>query len=112
MLGIDIVEVNQVKKIYDKHERLFLEKVLTLDEIDELLAKNKRLFFQHLSCFIAAKEAIFKALSDDNLFWRDITIVGLPANCTVRIKQKDYSQKIALTFSATRDIVIAQALVI
>lgn len=111
MLGIDIVEIAQVKKIYDKHERLFLEKVLTSKEIEELNTKNKRLFYQYLSFFIAAKEAIFKALSDDNLFWRDISIAGLPDKYDIRIKQKDYTQKITLTFSSTRDMVIAQAVV-
>ena len=110
MLGIDILQIEQVKKIYQKHEGLFLEKVLNAREIEELSHKNKRAFFRDLSYAIAAKEAIFKALSDDRLFWKDIMILGLPEKIDVRIRQKDYNQKIALTFSCARDMVIAQAI--
>ncbi|MEA3560857.1 MAG: 4'-phosphopantetheinyl transferase superfamily protein [Candidatus Omnitrophota bacterium] len=111
MVGIDIVETGRVKKIYQKHGLLFLKKILVKEEIKELSLKKSHYFFKGLSCYIASKEAIFKACSEDDLDWKDISIQNITKNPLIRIKKPDFKKKIMLSFAISRDIVLSQALV-
>jgi holo-[acyl-carrier-protein] synthase len=61
MIGIDIVEVERIKNVYQRHGLSFLEKLLDQQEITELPGERSRSFFIKLSCYIASKEAIYKA---------------------------------------------------
>ena len=72
MIGIDIVEVERIGNIYQKHGPLFLEKLLDEQEISELPAERNRYFLRRLSCYIASKEAIYKAYNNADLGWKDI----------------------------------------
>jgi holo-[acyl-carrier protein] synthase len=49
-----------------------LQRVFTKTEIQK--AKVKTSFYQHLAGRFAAKEAIFKAVGDNQLSWQDIQI--------------------------------------
>jgi holo-[acyl-carrier protein] synthase len=72
--GIDIVEVNRVEEAFKKWGRRFLGKIFTDREIR--YAKGKNALFQHLAARFAAKEAVFKAMGDDKLSWKDIEILN------------------------------------
>jgi len=111
MIGIDVVEIDQIKNIYEKHGRAFLDKILTVEETDELLRLHCRVLPRALGIYFAAKEAIFKAVSDDNLSWKDIVLENIMAQPRIHIRRDGWHKKISLTFSFTRDIVMAQALV-
>jgi len=111
MLGIDIVDIEQIKVVYDKHGRHFLDKILTPREINDLLKCSPKIFFHRLAYYFAAKEAVFKACGDSHLGWKDIIIRRMNPHPEVEIQRSDFRSKISLTFSATRDIVIAQAVV-
>lgn len=82
-IGIDIIEIDRIKKSIDQFGENFLKKVYTQNEIDYCLAKHNK--YQHLAARFAAKEAIYKALASgwqEHTGWQDIEIVneanGLP----------------------------------
>lgn len=112
MIGIDIVDIERVKKIYQKHGRLFLDKILNQNEISELFTKQNHKFFQYLGCYITCKEAVFKACSEDEFDWKEIQISSLGPNPQVKIKRPNFNKRLQVTFSITRDTVLAQALAV
>lgn len=78
--GIDIIEVNRIKESIEKLGDKFLNKIYTPLEIEYCSSKNK-VKYQHFAARFAAKEAIFKALSDSlenkyEINWLDIEIVN------------------------------------
>ena len=111
MIGIDIVEIERVKSIYQKHGLLFLEKILDAEEIKELSAKKNGYFFRNLSCYIASKEAIFKACSKDELDWKEISIRNISKTPLIYIKRPSFKKKIKLGFAVSRALVLSQALI-
>ncbi|MCQ9208623.1 MAG: 4'-phosphopantetheinyl transferase superfamily protein [Omnitrophica bacterium] len=112
MVGIDIVEIRQIRNIYLKHGLLFLEKVLAAEEINELPQEKNKCFFRNLSCLLASKEAIFKAYGRADLDWQDISLRNITKMPLIYIKKTDFSKKIKLSFAIDRDIVISQALIV
>lgn len=58
-IGVDIVDVNRIKKLIDKSEA-FIEKIFTEEEVSSLRERNLRPEF--VAGRFAAKEAISKAL--------------------------------------------------
>jgi len=70
--GVDITEVRRIRQACEKWGDDFLKRVFTRDEIKN--AKTKTSFYQHLAGRFAAKEAIFKAVGDNQLSWQDIQI--------------------------------------
>ncbi len=73
-LGIDIIEIDRIKKSVDEYGERFLNKIFTQNEIEYSL--NKKNKYQHLAARFAAKEAIIKALSSFNIVfnWKEIEI--------------------------------------
>lgn len=76
-IGIDIIEIERIKKSVDKFGNRFLEKVFTKKEIEYCESRANK--YQHLAARFAAKEAIAKALSyngDNGFSWQDIEIIN------------------------------------
>lgn len=78
--GVDIIEVDRIKKSIEKYGTRFLERVFTKDEIEYCNSKKSHKF-QSFAGRFAAKEATFKAISRnlDNKYsvsWKDIEIVN------------------------------------
>ena len=73
--GIDIIEIDRIAESIKKPE--FLKKIFTEKEIELCTRKNKAEFFAGR---FAAKEAIFKALSQraglEKINWLDIEILA------------------------------------
>lgn len=61
--GIDIIEVNRIQEAIEKHGELFLNKVFAKSEIEHCQDTGK-MKYQHYAARFAAKEAVFKAISD------------------------------------------------
>ena len=59
-VGIDIVEVERIKKIQQKHGEKFARKILSNDELKNFLKEKNKIHF--LAKRFAAKEAVGKAL--------------------------------------------------
>ena len=76
--GIDIIEVNRVQEAIEKHGDLFLNKVFAKSEI-EYCKNTGKMEYQHYAVRFAAKEAVFKAISDfidysKEDIWKNIVI--------------------------------------
>jgi holo-[acyl-carrier protein] synthase len=78
-LGIDIVDNNRIKKIYDKFGDKFLNKICTINEIN-YITKNKSKLIYKLANRFAAKEAFYKALGHSKYetipSWKEAEIVN------------------------------------
>jgi holo-[acyl-carrier protein] synthase len=60
-LGVDVIEVERVQKVYERQKDRFLKRVFTKEEQDYCLSKSNP--FPHLAARFAAKEAVSKAFS-------------------------------------------------
>ncbi len=74
--GVDITEVNRLRKAVERWGDSFLGRIFTDSEINN--AKKRVSFYQHLAGRFAAKEAIFKAVGDKDLGWKDLEILNDP----------------------------------
>lgn len=72
--GVDITEVRRLRQAIEKWGETFLNRVFTKEELDN--AKTRGSFYQHLAGRFAAKEAVFKALGDADLNWKDVQILN------------------------------------
>ena len=61
--GVDIIEVDRIKEAIENQGVAFLNKVYTKNEIDYCTNTGKMLY-QHYAVRFAAKEAIYKAISE------------------------------------------------
>lgn len=85
-IGIDIIEIDRIKKSVEKFGDKFLNKIYTKTELSYCLNKANK--YQHLAARFAAKEAIYKALSGDTdtvYSWQDVEIYNEP-NGLPRVK--------------------------
>ncbi|MBE3558711.1 MAG: holo-ACP synthase [Ktedonobacteraceae bacterium] len=73
-VGIDIIEVERIRKVYEKHSERFLRRVFSEAEVRQCRGKAARLAGR-----FAAKEAISKALGTGlhGVAWREMEIVQL-----------------------------------
>lgn len=78
-VGTDIVPVDRIARLVEQRGDRFLLRWFTQAEIDHCRAKAHP--EQHLAARLAAKEAVFKAVSGDSdgpVPWRDIEVVTRP----------------------------------
>jgi len=82
-IGIDIIEIERIKKSIDTLGDSFLNRIFTQNEIDYCIVKPNR--YQHFAARFAAKEAIYKSLANEwktGVTWKSIEITneknGLP----------------------------------
>lgn len=78
--GVDIIEIDRIRRNIEDYGERFLNKVFTKNEIDYCNSKKIQKH-QHFAGRFAAKEAVFKAISSslDNKYsvsWKDIEIVN------------------------------------
>ena len=73
-VGIDIIEVGRVRKVFERHGERFLQRVFTEAEVRQCRGKVTRLAGR-----FAAKEAISKALGTGihGVAWREMEVVQL-----------------------------------
>lgn len=79
-IGIDIIEIERIKKSIDQYGERFLNKIYTENEISYCLSKNNK--YQHLAARFAAKEAVYKAFASGgkkDLRWKEIEILNEPS---------------------------------
>jgi len=107
-LGIDIIEIERIRKSVEKYGERFLSKIYTKNEIEYCFSKSNR--YQHLAARFAAKEAIYKALMSGwqkGVSWQDMEIIngpsGMPkANLSDKVKafiSNDKELKISMSHS-------------
>ncbi len=76
--GIDIIECDRIKHIWDRHGERFLRRVFTEGEIAYCLARKNPL--PHLAGRFAAKEAVLKVLGTGwrgAICWTDVEVTNV-----------------------------------
>ncbi len=109
--GVDITEVNRIKKAVEKWGDSFLNRVFTAGEL--INAKTRGSLYQHLAGRFAAKEAVFKALGDENLNWQDVEILndkqGKPSCKLLNAKGK--GTDVIVSISHVKNYAVANAII-
>ena len=109
--GIDIIEVKRITQAIERWGEGFLNHVFTKEEI--AYSKKQKFPHQHFAGRFAAKEAVFKALqNNDQVTWKDIEIThdkGGKPKCI--FNRKNFKKKIFVSISHTKNYAIASALV-
>lgn len=100
-VGIDIIEINRVKNIWEFVQRILSEKEITLFN-DYSLQRQQ----EFLAGRWALKEAIFKALPAEKLTFKDIDISYNEFNQPVTTI-KNYQLLLSLSHNQTNVIAIA-----
>lgn len=72
--GVDITEVKRLRQAVEKWGEDFLSRIFTQEELEN--AKTRGSLYQHLAGRFAAKEAVFKALGDAKLNWKDVQVLN------------------------------------
>lgn len=114
--GTDIVEINRIKTNIEEHGKAFLGRIYTEKEI-EYCESKKIQKYQSYAVRFAAKEAIYKALSDYINFeytWKDFEILndkkGKPC---VRLNFKiEELESIEVSLSHCKEYAIANAVAV
>lgn len=96
-IGTDIVNIERIKKIYQKFEKSFLDKNFHFKEKEqfEKLPSSKKL--NYLAKRFAAKEAVAKALGcgiGDKISFRDIAILNNELGAPFVLIEKDIINEI------------------
>ena len=116
--GVDIIEVNRIKESIENLGDKFLNKIYTSSEIEYCNSKNN-MKYQHFAVRFAAKEAIFKAMSNllkdkYEITWTDVEIIndekGRPV---VHFLKEGYDiEQIDISLSHLKEYAIANCVII
>ncbi|MFC1510312.1 holo-ACP synthase [Candidatus Omnitrophota bacterium] len=111
-IGVDIIEIERIKKAIDRWGDSFLTHVFTEEEI--AYAQKYKNPAQHYAARFAAKEAVYKAIDNKRhpLGWKDIKILndsrGKPY-CI--INDTDFNQEILISLSHSDNYAVANAII-
>ena len=120
LTGTDIIEIIRIKESIESLGENFKNKIYTEKEI-EYCESKKNVKFQHYAGRFAAKEAIFKAVSEllDNKFeisWKDAEILnddnGKPRVTFASKKIQEKIDNIDISISHCKDYAIANVAII
>ncbi len=117
--GTDIIEISRIKKSIEETDNKFIERVFTDKEI-EYCESKKTQKYQHYAVRFAAKEAVFKSISDKlknkyEIEWKDIEILNdLSGRPYVNILNSKISnlKNIDISLSHCKEYAIASVVVI
>jgi holo-[acyl-carrier protein] synthase len=109
--GIDIVEIERIRKAVDRWGRNFLDHIFNEEEI--AYAQQHKFPAQHYAARFAAKEAVYKAFGDNKtLGWKDMIILndknGKPY-CL--LKDKTFKHKLFISISHSKYYAVANAVI-
>lgn len=117
-IGVDIIEIDRIRKSIERFGDHFLNKIYTQNELDYCLAKHNK--YQHLAARFAAKEAIYKAIAsgwEKEATWKNIEITneqnGLPIVKFLG-KLNDFildGKEIKISLSHSENYVVAVAII-
>ena len=109
--GVDITEVRRLRQAVEKWGQDFLSRIFTKEELEN--AKTRGSLYQHLAGRFAAKEAVFKALGDKNLTWKDVEILndkdGKPY--CVLLNGKGRKMDVHISISHVKTYAVANAII-
>ena len=117
--GTDIIEISRIKESIENSDKKFINKVFTDEEIKFCESKGKQKY-QHYAARFAAKEATFKAISEElknkyDLCWKDYEVIsdgnGKPHINILGLNEKNI-EDIDLSLSHCKDYAVANVVVV
>lgn len=113
-IGIDVVSISRISKIYELYKNRFLNKIFTENEINESIKKGH--FISSIAGKFAAKEAFLKAHSPPYLSFKQIEILSSKNNKpNIRILNNKSTKKIKncyVSISHEEEIAIAVVIIL
>ena len=118
--GTDIIEISRIKKSIDELGNKFINKIFTQDEIAYCESKKIQKY-QHYAARFAAKEAIFKAISESvedkySLDWKDFEVIcdgnGKPHINIIADIRKDDIENMDISLSHCKEYAIANVVIL
>ena len=120
LTGTDIIEISRIKESIETLGDTFKDKIYTKKEI-EYCESRKNAKYQHYAGRFAAKEAIFKAVSDlledkFEISWQDAEVLsdkmGKPKITFKNDKLQEKIESIDISISHCKEYAIANVVVI
>ena len=120
LTGTDIIEINRIKESIESLGETFKNKIYTEKEI-EYCESKKNAKYQHYAARFAAKEAIFKAVSEllndkFEISWKDAEILndinGKPKIEFTSKELEDKIESIDISISHCREYAVANVAII
>ncbi len=116
-IGVDIIEVERMRRSVEEYGDTFLEKVFTPTELN--YSRSKKDVYHHLAARFAAKEAFSKAFAtgwSGPFRWRDVEVsndpLGKPAIALYgEMKKQVGESQILLSISHSDRAVVAVVLI-
>ncbi len=117
--GTDIIEIDRIKDSLDNIGESFKNKIFTEEEIKYCESKGKQKY-QHYAARFAAKEATFKAISEEledkyDLCWKDYEIIsdqnGKPHMNILGLKENNI-ENIDVSLSHCKSYAVANVVVL
>ena len=109
--GVDITEVRRLRQAVEKWGDDFLNRIFSPEELKKARAGGS--LYQHLAGRFAAKEAVFKALGNKNLTWKDVQIFndqdGKP-HCLI-LNDKGKNKEVHISISHVKTYAVASAVI-
>lgn len=110
-LGVDIAEIDRVRKIYGRHPR-FVEKILTDEEIIAFNSKKtEKAKMSYLTGRFSAKESFTKAMGTGlgKIGFHDLSVLNYDSGQPY-IKTDVFSGNIYVSMSDTDELVITEVI--
>ena len=120
LTGTDIIEINRIKESIESLGETFKNKIYTKKEI-EYCESKKNAKYQHYAARFAAKEAIFKAVSellDDKyeISWKDAEVIddenGKPRITFASKKLEEKIESIDISISHCKEYAVSNVVLI
>jgi len=120
LTGTDIIEINRIKESIESLGENFKNKIYTEKET-QYCENKKNAKYQHYAARFAAKEAIFKAISDlledkFEISWKDAEILndekGKPKITFYNKKVEEKIESIDISISHCKEYAVANVVVI
>ncbi len=107
-VGIDIIQIEKIKKSIEKWKSSFLDRVFNAEELENIL--KGKMYYQRLAARFAAKEAVIKAISKEYpLALTDILILNRENGAPYCKFKKDIGIDIFLSITHVEDYAVACA---
>ncbi|MGB9710202.1 MAG: holo-ACP synthase [Thermodesulfovibrio sp.] len=109
-IGVDIVSVERIKKIYERFGRKFLDRVFTEGEIAYSFSYSNP--FCHLAARFAVKEAVIKALKKPSGLTLKHIEVKNNSDGSPEVKIEGLNRKIFVSLSHEKKYTVAMVIII
>ncbi|MBF0619392.1 MAG: holo-ACP synthase [Candidatus Omnitrophica bacterium] len=108
--GVDIIEIQRIRRSVEQWGARFLQRVFNDAEI--AYAQKHTIPYPHYAGRFAAKEAVYKALGDKSITWKDMTVTNDPDGKPVcSVNGHTIKGRIHLSISHSKYYAVAQAVV-